>query len=324
MAAAIKPTLNGTLILNKSEDWTSHDVVAKLRRILGERRIGHAGTLDPFATGVLVVCVGAATRLVQYLVGLEKEYIATVRLGFATDTQDYTGKPISPLVSPMGVTAATLEPVLNEFRGEQLQLPPMFSAKKIDGQRLHQAARAGREIERQPVGITIHSLALLNDGTGKVNEDGTMDFVMRVRCSSGTYIRTLAHDIGAQLGIGAHLSALQRTAVGRFTLAESLRLQAVEEQQSAGALGEHLISLADTISHLPRLTLPTEQVNRLANGREVRWHEPELAEATISGGGKASAIIGLCNVAGELVALGEWDTELRVIKPKTVFVSPKN
>jgi tRNA pseudouridine55 synthase len=156
--------MNGTLVVNKPVDWTSHDVVAKLRRLLGTRRIGHAGTLDPFATGVLVVCVGSATRLVQFLSGLDKKYLATVRLGVATDTQDHTGKPITPVQSSKGLTVEEVQRVLNEFNGEQLQLPPMYSAKKVGGQRLHQAARAGREVERQPVRIRIHSIEWLNDG----------------------------------------------------------------------------------------------------------------------------------------------------------------
>src|SRR5262249_33331932 len=179
--------MNGTLIINKPEGWTSHDVVAKLRRILGTRRIGHTGTLDPFATGVLVVCIGVATRLVQFLVGLDKEYVATVRLGFATDTQGLTGRLVTELQSPREGSIAEVKRVLNQFVGEQLQLPPMFSAKKIDGERLYEAARQGREIERQAVPITIYEIELLQEDLLKENADGTRDFKIRVRCSSGTY-----------------------------------------------------------------------------------------------------------------------------------------
>ncbi len=206
----------GSLIIDKPEGMTSHDVVARVRRAAATRRVGHAGTLDPFATGVLVACIGRATRLVQFLVGLDKEYIATVRLGYATDTQDLTGKRITPFQSSDKVSLDNVISVLNDFTGTQLQMPPMFSAKKIAGERLYQAAREGREVERQALPITVYSIELQSDFD--MSEDGARDFVIRVRCSSGTYVRTLAHDIGAKLGVGAHLRALRRTAVGHFKL----------------------------------------------------------------------------------------------------------
>src|SRR5262249_15228977 len=150
--------VTGALIIDKPEGLTSHDVVARIRRITGERRVGHAGTLDPFATGVLVVCLGQATRLIQFLVGLDKEYIATVRLGYATDTQDRTGKQITPLHSSNDVSLEVLRRTLDDFTGPQLQTPPMFSAKKVGGEKLYRAARAGREIEREPASITVYSI----------------------------------------------------------------------------------------------------------------------------------------------------------------------
>jgi tRNA pseudouridine55 synthase len=316
--------MNGTLIINKPEDWTSHDVVAKLRGILGTRRIGHAGTLDPFATGVLVVCVGVATRLVQFLVGLDKKYIATVRLGFATDTQDYTGKPITPLVSSKEVTAEEIRKVLNDFTGRQMQLPPIYSAKKIGGQRLHQAARQGREVERQAVAITLYSIELLNEAGFMENADGTKDFKMRVHCSSGTYIRTLATDIGARLGVAAHLAALQRTSVAQFTIAESLRLDEVEARHSAGLIGAEVIGLAETVSHLPILTLDCERIKWVTNGRQLTLPFDETEALTEDCAGDSQVYVRLCNELGELVAIGEFFGLGGIIKPKTVFVVQGN
>src|SRR5512143_2231531 len=148
--------MTGALIVDKPEGLTSHDVVSRVRRAAGTRRVGHAGTLDPFATGVLVCCIGRATRLVQFLVGLGKEYLATVRLGYATDTQDGTGKQITPLHSSKELSLEELQRVLNQFTGPQLQTPPMFSAKKVAGERLYRAARIGREVEREQVSIIVH------------------------------------------------------------------------------------------------------------------------------------------------------------------------
>src|SRR6185436_12444168 len=175
----------GALIIDKPVGMTSHDVVDRVRRIIGTRRVGHVGTLDPFATGVLVVCLERATRLAQFLVHLDKEYEATVRLGFATDTQDRTGEQITPLAASNAVSKDDVDRVLSEFMGPQLQTPPMFSAKKVAGERLYKAAREGREVERKPVPVIVRSLELL--GALSEQPDGTCDFKVRVTCSSGTY-----------------------------------------------------------------------------------------------------------------------------------------
>src|SRR6266571_2331275 len=219
----------GALVIDKPEGITSHDVVARVRRVTGERRVGHAGTLDPFATGVLVVCVGRATRLVQFLVGLDKEYIATIKLGYATDTQDLTGKHITPLRSSNELSLEDVRRVLERFTGPQLQTPPMFSAKKVAGQKLYVAARAGREVKREPVRIELYALELIEEETAlRANDDGTRDFRAKVRCSSGTYVRTLAHDIGEALRVGAHLTKLRRTGVGHFKVDRALTLDELE------------------------------------------------------------------------------------------------
>ena len=204
--------MDGVLIIDKPARMTSHDVVARVRRIIGERRVGHTGTLDPFATGVLVILVGRATRLAQFLSGAEKEYDALVRLGFATDTGDITGTPIQSTDENVTIQTRTwpdadVESALQSLRGEIEQVPPMYSAKRQGGKKLYELARRGREVERKAVHVTIHSLEV--DGRipkWKENDDGTTDIRLRVTCSAGTYVRTLAEDFGRQLGVGAHLA----------------------------------------------------------------------------------------------------------------------
>jgi tRNA pseudouridine55 synthase len=303
----------GALIIDKPEGITSHDVVARVRRVIGMRQVGHAGTLDPFATGVLVVCVGRATRLVRFLTGLDKEYLATVRLGFATDTQDLTGKQITPLRSSNESNLETLRRVLDEFIGPQLQTPPMFSAKKIGGERLYRAAREGREVAREPVAITIHSIALIDGSQSPLpkNEDGTMDLGVRVRCSSGAYVRTLAHDIGKRLGVGAHLAALRRTAVGQFEIEQAVTLEVLERMSRDQILERLLISPAAMLSHLRALTLDRESVALVMTGRAVVV-SPVCAEGE-------ERFVRLCDETGAVVAVGAYDAAARVVKPRVVL-----
>ena len=206
--------MNGILIVDKPQGWTSHDVVAKLRGVCRERRIGHSGTLDPMATGVLVVFLGRATRAVELCENDEKEYEAVLRLGTVTNTQDMTGEVLES--NPAEVTETELRTVLARFTGPQTQIPPMYSAVKIGGRKLYELARKGQNVERQPRNITIHELELLRfEGT---------DARLRIRCSKGTYIRTLCHDIGAALGCGGCLAYLRRTRAGRFSAADSVTL----------------------------------------------------------------------------------------------------
>src|SRR5882724_78948 len=305
----------GALNIDKPEGLTSHDVVARVRRATGTRRVGHAGTLDPFATGVLVCCIGRSTRLVQFLVGLNKEYIATVRLGYATDTQDGTGKQIAPLRLSNDLDLEDLRLVLNQFAGRRLQTPPMFSAKKLAGERLYRAARAGREVEREPVSIVIHSMKLIEDeGSAlNVNEDGSRDFSIQVRCSSGTYVRTLAHDIGEQLGVGGHLLKLRRTEVGHFRLADSLTLDEVE-RMCPDDLRKALINTSDMVSHLPAVLLDDGRIKLLTNGRAFSLSEDEAEIAARSG-----ISLRLCDRAGALVAVGEYDPIVNLVRQRVVI-----
>jgi tRNA pseudouridine55 synthase len=265
---------------------------------------------------VLIVCVGRATRLVQFLVGLDKEYVATVRLGFATDTQDLTGKQITPLRSSNELSAGDVRRALDEFTGPQLQLPPMYSAKKVGGERLYRAAREGREVDRAAVPITIHSIELVggDDALAIRNEGGTRDFVMRVRCSSGTYVRTLAHDIGDRLGAGAHLAALRRCAVGRFRVDGALTLEEVEARGREAALEPCVVNPSDMLAHLPLVRLDEEGKRRVLHGRELGVSAQEAA--MIQGGGRA---VRLCDEKGELLGVGGYDVARQVVKPRVVL-----
>jgi tRNA pseudouridine55 synthase len=302
----------GALIIDKPAGLTSHDVVARVRRAARTRRVGHAGTLDPFATGVLVVCLERATRLLQFLVGFDKEYLATVRTGFATDTQDLTGKQITALESSDSLSVEKIDAVLKEFVGPQWQTPPMYSAKKVAGERLYRAAREGREVERQAVAITISRLDLLR--VDETNADGTRDFLVRVRCSSGTYVRTLAHDVGARLGTGAHLSALRRTAVGHFLVEDALTLEEVERRGGEGTLDAALIEPAAVVGHLPMLQIGDADLQLVMNGRELPLvNEAGMVEAIVP------STMRICDKAGELVAVGEVEAGRRSLKPRVVL-----
>ncbi|RMF63208.1 MAG: tRNA pseudouridine(55) synthase TruB [Calditrichaeota bacterium] len=209
------------LTIDKPEGWTSFDVVKKVRSLLRVKKVGHAGTLDPFATGVLVVCTGRATKRVSALMGLDKEYVACLELGKETDTFDVTGK-IVRRGDPGDVTAEKLQRVCADFRGEIEQIPPMFSAVKVGGKRLYKLARKGQVVERRPRRVVVHELELLHFE----NPFATI----RVVCSKGTYIRTLAHDIGRRLGCGAYLKSLTRTRVGSFRLENALTVEELAEQ----------------------------------------------------------------------------------------------
>ena len=223
---------NGIIIIDKPADWTSMDVCAKLRGILKTKKVGHAGTLDPMATGVLPVFVGQATRGVSFAESGEKEYVATLRLGLVTDTQDISGRTLEE--APVAVAASDVAAALPRFTGDILQIPPMYSAIKINGQKLYDLARQGREVERKPRAVTIFALEL-------VQQLSPTDYQLRIRCSKGTYIRTLCHDLGQFLGCGGCMAALRRTMAAGYTLAESHTLEEAQAQ------GETLLRPVDTL-----------------------------------------------------------------------------
>jgi tRNA pseudouridine55 synthase len=211
--------LEGVLLVDKPTDHTSHDVVARLRRKLQMKRIGHAGTLDPMATGLLIMLIGKATRISQYLISLDKEYEGTIELGKVTDSQDAQGEVMETKPVP-ALTEAELRTAMEGFLGDQYQLPPMYSAIKIDGVPLYKSARKGQDIVREPRFIRVSAFEL--------TRFGLPSFDFRLRSSKGTYVRTIAHDLGQRLGCGAHLSALRRTATDRFNISQALTLDEIE------------------------------------------------------------------------------------------------
>ncbi len=253
---------SGIVIIDKPGGWTSMDVCAKLRGILKERRIGHGGTLDPLATGVLPVFVGSATKAVEFAEKGDKEYLAGLRLGVETNTQDITGQVLS--TRPVTAGQAELEGALPAFTGPIMQVPPMYSAIKRNGQKLYELARAGKEVHRDPRPVTIHALELL----GRTEEG---DYLLRVRCSKGTYVRTLCHDIGAALGCGGCMSSLRRTMAAGFTLEQAVTLERVQEEGAA-----LLLPVDRFFGGLPAYRIPSPRQERLCrNGSPLP--APELA-----------------------------------------------
>ena len=255
--------MNGILLVDKPADWTSSDVVAKLRGILHERRIGHSGTLDPLATGLLVVFVGRATRAVEFAESHAKRYRAGLRLGLVTDTQDITGNALGG--ETRSVSAEELEAALSRFRGTIEQIPPMYSAIKVGGKKLYEIARRGGEVERMPRPVTISRLELLGQ------EDG--DWLLDVCCSKGTYIRTLCHDIGAALGCGGCMSALRRLEAGSFSLDNAHTLAEIQTAADEGRAEDLLLPVENLFGALPALCVSCEEEARIRCGNPI----PEAA-----------------------------------------------
>lgn len=260
--------MNGILLIDKPQEWTSHDVVGKLRGLLHEKRIGHSGTLDPMATGLLVVFVGRATRAVEFAEADAKEYIAGLRLGVVTDTQDITGTILAQQESH--VTGEQLEAILPQFTGPLSQIPPMYSAIKIGGKKLYDIARKGGEVERKPREITIHRLNMLDNS---YLADG--DFCLDVVCSKGTYIRTLCHDVGQALGVGGTMSSLRRVRAGEFTLDNALTLEQVAQAAAEGRAEELLLPVDGLFAQYPALTLTEKQTKRTLVGGQFSLEQAD-------------------------------------------------
>lgn len=276
---------NGIIIIDKPAGWTSMDVCAKLRGILKTKKIGHAGTLDPMATGVLPVFVGQATRAVSFAEGGEKEYVAGLRLGRTTNTQDTGGQTLTQ--SPVTVGREELEAVLPRFTGEISQIPPMFSAIKINGQKLYDLARQGKEVERKARAVTIFALEV-------VEQVSETDYILRIRCSKGTYVRTLCHDIGQALGCGGCMFSLRRTMAAGFTLDESVTLERMQEG------GEALLRPTDSLFRdRPDYRLKTEkQEERCRNGNPFFIQE-NLPEGEYRIYGREGAFLCLSRLQGD-------------------------
>jgi tRNA pseudouridine55 synthase len=291
--------MHGALLVDKPAGPTSHDVVAFARRTLKTPRVGHTGTLDPLATGLLVLLIGHATRLSQFLVTDEKEYIADVRLGVATATYDAQGLEAGAARREVRVTAAQIEAVLGEFLGTFPQLPPPFSAKKVDGVRAYKKARKNEPVELKPVEVTVRELHLLDPGTPDQGPRDQGLIRLRIVCSSGFYVRSLAQDIGQLLGCGAHLEGLRRTRAGQFRLADALTLDAIE---AAGAgIEGRLVSLNALLAGMPVVTLTDEGTRRASNGNTLA---PVHLRAPLpeSGGDRRIRVL---NASGGLLAVAE-------------------
>ncbi|MBK9214583.1 MAG: tRNA pseudouridine(55) synthase TruB [Chloracidobacterium sp.] len=299
--------MDGILVIDKPPGITSHDVVSKVRRILGTRRVGHTGTLDPFATGVMVVLVGKATRLAQFLDKDEKEYLATMRFGGETDTGDTTGNFKSQISDSRSVSTEDIESALPHFKGEIMQVPPMYSAKKIDGRKLYEYARKGETIERKSIGVTISELEIVEPLREDLKSE-ISNLKFRVVCSAGTYIRTLAKDIGRAVGVGAHLAELRRTRAGRFELSQSVTL---DELGSMDEPGSRLLPMDEAVSHLARFALSKERARRTLNGLSTRIEDMTFAD------GEA---VRMLTDAGRLIAVGLYDEAEASIRPKVVLV----
>ncbi|MBR3294077.1 MAG: tRNA pseudouridine(55) synthase TruB [Oscillospiraceae bacterium] len=259
--------MNGILLIDKPQDWTSNDVVSKLRGALHEKRVGHSGTLDPMATGLLVVFVGRATRAASFAEAHDKRYLASLRLGLETDTQDITGRTLREQDAST-ISEAQLREVFMRFTGAIEQIPPMMSAIKIGGRKLYEIARRGGEVERQPRPITVHALELLGREKG--------DWLLDIRCSKGTYVRTLCHDLGRALGCGGCMSALRRVEAGQFSLAEAHPLQEVLRAADEGRAESLLLPVDSLFSDAPTLSVDEEGERRIRCGNELRL--PELPD----------------------------------------------
>ncbi len=252
--------VDGVLLVKKEAGWTSHDVVAKIRRLLGGVKVGHAGTLDPAATGLLPVLIGKGTRIAEYLVEWDKEYRAVLRLGETTDTEDATGTILESKPTA-GLDGATIRAAADKFHGAIQQVPPMYSAVKVAGVPLYKSARAGRSVERRPRSVVIHALEILA-------VEGR-DVTLRVACSKGTYIRTLCADIGAALGVGGHMAALERTRVGPLVIDEALTLEEIATRCGLGQLAEHMVPMDRALAQFPAAIVDGNTADRVRHGLPV-------------------------------------------------------
>lgn len=297
MAKSQQPVAAGVLPVDKPEGPTSHDAVAAVRRALKTRQVGHTGTLDPFASGLLLVCVGAATRLAEYLTGLPKTYLATMRLGAATDTDDLTGDAVASSDEWPSISRDQVEAALAAQVGTIQQLPPIYSAKKVGGERMYAAARRGDEVERTPATVTIHAIRLTRF------EPPDVEF--EVECGAGTYIRAIARDVGAALGVGGHLRTLRRTRVGPHAVERAVPLDALGDGDRVAAA---MLSPLEAVAHLPRVAVDEGGIAALRHGRAV----PASPDAP------SGVPVALTTGAGELLAVAERDGD--VVRPRKVFI----
>ncbi len=280
--------MDGVLVVNKPEGWSSHDAVNKVRRLAGTRRVGHLGTLDPMATGVLPLVVGRATRLAQFYTRADKTYDAVIRFGYSTDTYDRDGAPTGPDTNP-AIGRDELAAALDNFTGLLMQTPPPVSAKKISGTPAYKLARKNLPVELKPVEVKVYSIELLEHSPNQAR--------VVVKCSAGTYMRAIAHDLGKALGCGAFLQTLVRTASGDFTIGQARSIQQLEALAGEGRLAEALIPAAELLPQFPSETVDALTAGQIRQGRDFRVSPFRVRPAT--------RYVKAINEAGELVAIGE-------------------
>jgi tRNA pseudouridine55 synthase len=291
----VRADVDGLLVIDKPEGPTSHDVVARVRRLLRIPGVGHTGTLDPMATGVLPLVLGKATRLARFLTSDAKRYQAEVRLGVATDTYDRQGDATGDAVA-VAVTREDVEAALSGFRGEITQTPPSYSAKKIGGVSAHRLARRGEAVTPAAVQVTVHHLELLEFSGDRLT--------LEVHCSAGFYVRSLAHDLGAALGCGAHLTALRRTASGDWTLAHAMPLAECERDQDA--MRAHVVPLSALLASWPAATVNVDGERRVRHGQMLRPADLISPEAGAGGADEAEIEgVRVLTVAGDLIAIAQ-------------------
>ena len=308
--------MDGIIIIDKPEGWTSHDVVARARRVLREKRVGHTGTLDPFATGVLVLLAGRATRLAQFLAGAEKEYEAVIRLGYATDTGDLTGarREGAAAFDCAALDRARVEAATAPLRGEIEQVPPMYSAKKVQGKKLYELARRGEEVERAAVRVRVGAFEFADwpgGGLLRAGADGACDLRARVVCSAGTYVRALAESLGENLRTGAHLAALRRTRAGSFGIERARTLEELQQLADAGS-AEFFVPPEAALPELPAAHLTGEEAGRVAHGAAV-------GAARFAAGWEDGARVRLLDERGRLLAVGVYSAERGVVQPRVTL-----
>lgn len=282
--------MDGIVIVNKPENITSYDVIRRLKRIFNTKKIGHGGTLDPFATGVLVIAVNQGTKIIQYFLNSDKEYIAKLKMGEMTDTQDLTGKIVKK-EDKAAIDKDRFIEVIQSFLGEQYQLPPMYSAKKKDGVKLYKLARKGMDIQRDKVKININKISLL--------EYSYPYAVIKVSCSRGTYIRALVNDIGLALGTYAHLVALQRTKSAAFDIKKASEIEELDKAEKDGRLSDYVISMNDALDFLPSVTVKSSAVKKVRNGVHIN-------DEDIKGKNVEKGTIKILSEKGELLAIADY------------------
>lgn len=293
--------MDGILVIRKEKGYTSHDVVAKLRGILHMKKIGHTGTLDPDAEGVLPVALGRGTRLVELLTEKQKTYETVLHLGVVTDTQDMTGTVLE--TKPVNVTEEQVREAAASFVGDKLQIPPMYSALKVNGRKLYELAREGKTVERKPRPVTFYEIRILDMQLPKVR--------LSVTCSKGTYIRTLCHDIGEKLGCGGAMEELLRTRSGNFTLEESMTLSQVEEAVKDGTIEEKLVSIEDVLSGYPAVYATGEGDRLLQNGNPLT---EALVEKSIR-----EKNVRMYRSSGKFTGIYGWDERKEKYVPVRMF-----